>query len=341
MTATGDLRQAEALFGVALSLSAMDRNYEALVRYEKLYSHKLVSDERVILAKLNEAYIRLQISDIQGALDILPILPRDRRYRLQVLLDFLLHGELKTEHYNLLRSDELPFSEKARLWIYLLESALLHEDSSSEKIEEVAEFLKLVDSPLSRAVLQLLKAETISQKFSDPQDEIDFMYLRILFLAKKQKPIENEYQALDLLLKSHKIHDPMIPRTETLKHPKYPLHSLIAKAVFAKQNARPQILFCERTMSLSWGEEQWSLKKNPKTWMLIKTLANANETLDKKEIHFALTGNRYIDKLHDPRLWMLLKRFRSQMIRKWSIDPLHLPGDNQIYLNVDFLRISS
>ena len=338
-----DHHRGEFLFGMALSLSNMGKNYEALVCYEKLQKLKSASLERKQLALLNEAYLRLQISDVQSCKQILNNLPEGREVRLGIMMQLLEEGVVEEKNFESLSCEKVPHSEKSRLWIYLAESLLLNSGEKRDgRHQKLISFLEKEPSSLAQAVRGLLAGESLNKKpfFSNIFDEVDFKYLHILSRDEKDSSLLKDYEELDNLLQKQKIHDPLIPRIEVLKFPKYKLHVLISQKVFAQALAKPLIHFCSRTQSLYLNGERWSFSKNPKTWALIRTLTESHELVDKKQIHSALSGNKYVERLHDGRLWMLLKRFRSQMIEKWQIDPLRLPGDRKIYLNVKFLKIS-
>ncbi len=203
---------------------------------------------------------------------------------------------------------------------------------------------------MAEAACALLEGKTCikTPRFSNFLDDVDFRYLLILSQANQRVNLLELYEELDLLLEKHKIHDPLIPRLEQLKKPKHRLHVLVAKIIFSREQSKPSIQICEKTRTLSLDGKRWSFSKNPKTWALVCALSKSrdlspglsHDILDKKQIHEALSDNKYVERLHDARVWMLLRRFRTQMIEKWDIDPLYLPGDRKIYLRISFMRMN-
>lgn len=343
-------QKAEAMFALALSLSLIGKTYDALALYERIQKLSNASGYRKMMSRLNEGYERLTLSDTETVKDLLKEIPQEKSFRLHLMFQFLSKGGFsKTEILEALSKKGISAAEKSRYWNYLLESLLLEENVDFEFIRQ--HFLPLLqsknvflNSTFLNMVIELIEEKREPQTLNaeylqslrsclDPKDFLDYFYLRILFQAAQGNDIRDDYQLLDEQLACLKVNDPFLPRLSLLKFSQTMLHKKIAKKLGLFTEKKPCFYFSSTKKTLRFGETVWNLSKNPKTLQLVSYFVGKESPINKQEIHQLMTGSRYVERLHDPRIWMLMKRFRTQIQSQWSLDPITLPGDNKIYLN--------
>lgn len=347
----------EAQFSLALSLSLIGRSFDCLAVYIQARKAISTTSYRRMMCALNEAHERFILSDLEGVRLILPELPPEKSFRLQLQLDLLentgniQHHQLALETLNLLPSESGP------ALLLLIEDALLKSPVDMIFLRKaIAQFRNHpfwngteFSTLLTMTYLHFLEGKIPPgipaierlklKKRLQLKDYIDFVLHRALCFAALENSPSEDWIELNELITEHRMFTPMIPMEQQCLQGRFPWHQRFCKRLGLSSNISPNLILDLPARRIIYDGVEIDLAKHPKSLELIQALSECQPVATKAQIHQHISGTKYVSHLHDQRLRMLLGRLREKIQKSFGIDLLELPGDNLIHLKVTIKKL--
>ncbi|MFN7905605.1 MAG: hypothetical protein ACK5P5_10525 [Pseudobdellovibrionaceae bacterium] len=342
----------ETLYVVALSLSLLGRSFDCLSVYMQATKIATTTTYRRKMCAMNEAHERIILSDLEGVRAILPELPIESSFRLQLQLE-LIEGSGNIKNYrSSLKNLKLLPSESGPCLLLLIEDALLAKEIDINFLREAfgsfkqhpfwigTKFCAVLSSTFEKflageAPTHLSGIDRAQLKKSlQIKDYIDLILHRTLCSAALGMLSMADWSELNELIMTHRMFTPLIPIESQCINPRFPWHKRFAERLGIFPQANQALLLDVPARRVLFGNIEIDLSKQPKTLDLLQALFELQPVIQKERLHQHLSGSKYVSHLHDQRLRMLLSRLREKIQLSFGVDMLHLPGDNLVHLKI-------